>query len=360
MLIDGRSCCEITPVREMTSQSPSAAAIESAGSRRFARLGALRRIGRCITHSRPLVHLSDERPKESNVEREGASVTDPADLGVVEAGTLLQRRALSARELAEACLARIRERDGTHSHDGDPSSINAWVRVYEDDALAAADRADARLARGEASPLCGVPIGLKDLYAVAGKPLTASSRLLDEAPARSSDVWSRLCRAGMVLLGHLHTHEFAGGRDDRPGRQSVGARPLGGRLERRLGGGARGADDAGRDGHRHRGLAPDPVGDVRHLDGEADARARADPRHRAAGADARPCGADGAERARLRAAARGDGRRHPAERRPLRRVAVSPRIGELDPDVADGFDAALCELDVVSRRPRRRSSSTSG
>jgi aspartyl-tRNA(Asn)/glutamyl-tRNA(Gln) amidotransferase subunit A len=133
-------------------------------------------------------------------------VTDPADLGVVEAGTLLRARDLSARELAAACLARIRERDGTHSHEGDPGSINAWVRVYEEDALAAAKRADERLAGGDAPPLCGVPIGLKDLYAVAGKPLTASSSLLDETPERSCDAWSRLAAAGMVLLGHLHTH----------------------------------------------------------------------------------------------------------------------------------------------------------
>jgi aspartyl-tRNA(Asn)/glutamyl-tRNA(Gln) amidotransferase subunit A len=110
------------------------------------------------------------------------SVTQPADLGVVDAVTLLRARQLSARELAEACLARIRERDGQHSHEGDPGSINAWVRVYEDDALAAADAADVQLARGEAPLLCGVPIGLKDLYAVAGKPLTASSSLLDETP----------------------------------------------------------------------------------------------------------------------------------------------------------------------------------
>ncbi|HJX49709.1 MAG TPA: amidase family protein, partial [Gaiellaceae bacterium] len=149
-------------------------------------------------------------------------MTDPADLGVVEAGALLHEQALSARELATACLARIRERDGTHSHEGDPASINAWVRVYEEDALEAADRADARLARGESSPLCGVPIGLKDLYAVAGKPLTASSRLLDKTPARSCAVWSRLCEAGMVLLGHLHTHEFAaGGTTDQVGNPAA-------------------------------------------------------------------------------------------------------------------------------------------
>ena len=78
---------------------------------------------------------------------EASHVTDPADLGVVDASALLRQRAISARELAAACLARIRERDGTHSHEGDPGSINAWVRVYEDDALAAADRADERLRR---------------------------------------------------------------------------------------------------------------------------------------------------------------------------------------------------------------------
>ena len=75
----------------------------------------------------------------------GGMSTNPADLGVVEASQLLAARSLSASELVEACLARIRERDGTHSHDGDPASVNAWVRVYEEDALAAAARCDERL-----------------------------------------------------------------------------------------------------------------------------------------------------------------------------------------------------------------------
>ena len=105
---------------------------------------------------------------------------NPADLGVLDAARALAGRELSSRELTEACLERIRERDGTHSHDGDPASINAWVRVYEEDALAAAAAADERLAAGDAPLLCGVPIGLKDLYAVAGKPLTASSTVLND------------------------------------------------------------------------------------------------------------------------------------------------------------------------------------
>jgi aspartyl-tRNA(Asn)/glutamyl-tRNA(Gln) amidotransferase subunit A len=156
-------------------------------------------------------------------------VSDPADLGLVDAAEQLARRALSSRELVEAYLARIRERDGVHSHDGDPESVNAWVRVYEEDALAAAGRADARRAEADVPLLCGLPVGLKDLFAVAAKPLTASSRLLDERPARDSDVWARLSSAGMVLLGHLHTHEFAvGGTTDQVGNPWALDRSAGG------------------------------------------------------------------------------------------------------------------------------------
>ena len=52
--------------------------------------------------------------------------SNPADLGVAEASELLAARSLSATELVEACLARIRERDGSRSHEGDPASVNAW------------------------------------------------------------------------------------------------------------------------------------------------------------------------------------------------------------------------------------------
>lgn len=144
--------------------------------------------------------------------------TDPADLGVVDAVQLLRAGELSSSELVAACLRRIGERDGNHSADGDPNSINAWVRVYEDDALEAAAAADKRLTEPDPPPLCGVPIGLKDLYAVKGKPLTASSSLLHEIPDADCDMWQRLRAGGMVLLGHTHTHEFAaGGTTDQVG-----------------------------------------------------------------------------------------------------------------------------------------------
>lgn len=160
---------------------------------------------------------------------------DLTRLGVGDAVTALSGRKVSASELTEAFLARIRACDGTHSHEGDSHSINAWVRVYEEDAVAAATRADERLSaagvrRAGAPPaLTGVPIGLKDLYGVAGKPVTASSRLLADVPAEDCDVWRRLAAAGMVLLGHLHTHEFAaGGTTDQVGSPWARERSAGG------------------------------------------------------------------------------------------------------------------------------------
>ena len=134
-----------------------------------------------------------------------AAAGHPADLTVGEAAALLRARKLSSRELTDACLARIAARD---------KPINAWVRTYPELARAAAAAADQRLATEgrRASPLCGVPVGLKDLYAVAGLPLTASSKVLEGNVAKAdSTVWARLKAAGMVLLGHTHTHEFAFG-----------------------------------------------------------------------------------------------------------------------------------------------------
>jgi len=268
-----------------------------------------------------------------------ATVSSLADLGVVEASAALAGGEASSVELVSACLARIRERDG---------DVNAWVRVYEEDALAAAARADAER-RG---PLCGIPIGLKDLYAVAGKPLTASSRVLDEVPARSCTAWSRLEAAGMVLLGHVHTHEFAaGGTTDQVGNPHALDRSAGGSsggsaaaLASRTTPAATGTDTAGSlripsalcgtaTIKPTRGLVP--IDGIVPLSPSFD---HAGPMARSL-ADCEPLLACLA------------GVEPPAGRRPLRRVAVSPRVADLDPDVADGFDAALKLLPVVSTPP---------
>jgi len=281
-------------------------------------------------------------------------VSDPADLGVVEASAALAAGTLSSRELVDACLARIRERDGTRSFDGDPESVNAWVRVYEDDARAAAARADERLAREDAPALCGIPIGLKDLYAAAGKPLTASSRVLDEVPERDCDAWARLAAQGMVLLGHVHTHEFAaGGTTDQVGNPWALDRSAGGSsggsaaaLAACTVPAATGTDTAGSlripsavcgtaTVKPTRGLVP-----LRGIVPLCPTFDHAGPMARTV-ADCEPL---------LAAMTSVD---PPHERRPLRRIALSPRIADLDPDVAAGFERALAEIDAerVSATP---------
>ncbi|MDR7304222.1 amidase [Haloactinomyces albus] len=139
--------------------------------------------------------------------------TNPADLGVFDAAALLRTGALSAVELLDACEQRITERNGgPPTFDGAPDAVNAWARLYPDLSREQARAADERLRRegAEAPALCGIPLALKDLYAVAGRPLTASSRVLDgHVPDHDSVAWTRLREAGMVLLGHTHTHEFA-------------------------------------------------------------------------------------------------------------------------------------------------------
>jgi aspartyl-tRNA(Asn)/glutamyl-tRNA(Gln) amidotransferase subunit A len=279
-------------------------------------------------------------------------VSHPADLGVCEAAAALAARELSSRELTEACLERIRERDGAHSFEGDPESINAWIRLYEEDARAAADRADERLAAGDAPALCGIPIGLKDLYAVAGKPLTASSRVLEEVPERDCDVWATLSGRGMVPLGHLHTHEFAcGGTTDQVGNpwaldHSAGGSSggSGAALASRQVPVATGTDTAGslRIPSSECGTSTiKPTRGLLSLRGIVPLAPTFDhpgPMARTV-ADCEPL---------LAALAGGE---PPADRRPLRRYAVSPRIADLDPDVADGFERALAALPAERVEP---------
>src|SRR5438270_13126881 len=101
-------------------------------------------------------------------------MSDAADLGVLQAAKQLRSRQLSSTELTDACLRRIEERNGGQpSLDGAPDAVNAWVRLYPDLAREQATKADQRRARdGDATPLlCGIPIGVKVLYAVKRLPL---------------------------------------------------------------------------------------------------------------------------------------------------------------------------------------------
>jgi len=114
-----------------------------------------------------------------------------------------ERRDVTSREVTVLMLERI------HHYD---VRLNGYVTVMADQALADAERADARRAAGENALLLGVPIALKDLCDTAGVRTTAGSRILAaHVPARDATVVAKLRAAGAVILGKTHMSEFAYG-----------------------------------------------------------------------------------------------------------------------------------------------------
>jgi aspartyl-tRNA(Asn)/glutamyl-tRNA(Gln) amidotransferase subunit A len=116
----------------------------------------------------------------------------------------LAKREVSARELTQACLDRVRKIDG---------QIHAFLSVDEADALAQAEAADKSLASdGAARPLLGIPVGMKDVIAVKGHPLGCASRILAEfVSPYDSTVTEKLKAAGAIVFGRLNMDEFAMG-----------------------------------------------------------------------------------------------------------------------------------------------------
>jgi Asp-tRNA(Asn)/Glu-tRNA(Gln) amidotransferase A subunit family amidase len=137
--------------------------------------------------------------------------TEPlTDLGVCEAAARIRRSDVSSVALVEACLARLRARE---------PELLAWAHVDAAGALAAARERDAEVRAGRPrGPLHGVPIGIKDIFDVAGMPTTAGAReFAHTRPARDSGAVARLRAAGAVILGKTHTTQFAF-RDPAPTR----------------------------------------------------------------------------------------------------------------------------------------------
>jgi aspartyl-tRNA(Asn)/glutamyl-tRNA(Gln) amidotransferase subunit A len=115
----------------------------------------------------------------------------------------LKAKRVSATELAKHFLGRIASHDGT---------LNSFVTVTADQALAAAAVADRRLASGEATPLTGLPLAHKDIFCTAGIKTSCGSRMLDNFIAPyDATVVERLQNAGVVLLGKTNMDEFAMG-----------------------------------------------------------------------------------------------------------------------------------------------------
>lgn len=125
-----------------------------------------------------------------------------ASLTIAEARDRLRSGAIGAVELTRACLA---EADGA-------GTLNAVSALTPNLALRQAAAAEARLRAGEAPDLCGVPLGIKDLFCVEDAPAQAASRILEGfRPPYESTVTARLWEAGAVCIGKLNMDEFAMG-----------------------------------------------------------------------------------------------------------------------------------------------------
>jgi aspartyl-tRNA(Asn)/glutamyl-tRNA(Gln) amidotransferase subunit A len=130
-------------------------------------------------------------------------VTDLTKLTLAEARDGLEAKTFSATELTKAFVAAI-EKANPH--------LNTYVLPTPDHAVAQAKESDARIARGDARPLEGLPLGHKDLFCTKGIRTTACSKVLDNfRPTYESTVGQNLWDAGAVLLGKLNNDEFAMG-----------------------------------------------------------------------------------------------------------------------------------------------------
>jgi aspartyl-tRNA(Asn)/glutamyl-tRNA(Gln) amidotransferase subunit A len=124
------------------------------------------------------------------------------ELTITAAREALRARTISAVDLTMACLTAM-DAGG---------ALNAFVHPTPDIALAQARAADARLAQGGAPDLCGIPLGIKDLFCTKDVPSQAASNILAGfRPPYESTVTARLFAAGAVMLGKLNMDEFAMG-----------------------------------------------------------------------------------------------------------------------------------------------------
>lgn len=111
---------------------------------------------------------------------------------------------ISPVELVRTCLERIEQQDKV---------INSFIAVYADEALQQARVAEQEIRRGDwCGPLHGIPVAVKDLIDIAGKPTTAGSALfLNNVAKDDAGVVKALREAGAIIIGKNNLHEFAYG-----------------------------------------------------------------------------------------------------------------------------------------------------
>ncbi len=177
------------------------------------------------------------------------------DLTITEALEKLKSREISATELTKAYLERIEKY---------ASELNCYITITPERALADAAASDARYADGNALPLDGIPIGMKDLFATKGIRTTAASHMLENfIPEYESTVSQNLIDAGTVLLGKTNLDEFAMGTFSKTSYFGAPVNPW--QLERKLtaGGSSGGATSAVAGGLAIAGTGTDTGGSIR-------------------------------------------------------------------------------------------------
>ncbi len=129
-------------------------------------------------------------------------MADLNGMTIAAARDALRAGEVTSVELTEACLAAI----------AGAGALNAFVHHTPEIALEQARAADARIKAGEAPAMCGIPLGIKDLFCTRGVPSQAGSKILDGfLPEYESTVTQNLFDAGAVMLGKLNMDEFAMG-----------------------------------------------------------------------------------------------------------------------------------------------------
>ncbi len=129
-------------------------------------------------------------------------MSDLTSLTLAEARNGLKKKSFTALELADAHLLAMEK----------ARALNAYVLETPERAAAMAKAADARIAKGAAGPLEGIPIAVKDLFCTEGVRTTACSPILKNfVPTYESSVSANLWRDGAVLLGKTNNDEFAMG-----------------------------------------------------------------------------------------------------------------------------------------------------
>src|SRR5688500_16326340 len=173
---------------------------------------------------------------------------------IAEVSRALGAREISAETVTSRCLDRIAERN---------PSINAFITVLAEQALAQARQVDADIALGRyRGPLHGVPLSLKDIIDLRGVPTTAASRVRDgHAAGDDAVVVARLREAGAVFLGKTNLHEFAFGTTNEDSAFGLVRHPLD--PNRSPGGSSGGSAASVLDGMAYASIGTDTGGSVR-------------------------------------------------------------------------------------------------